>query len=264
MNLVVPDQWLLTLNSISQRIEKGIEHLDGFSQGSDQKVDCNGVGGLVAPYNCTLSKSVVEEQLDGFQDWKSMPREPRARGPIVEAKILPDGKPYTADSSIYDVKIEVKANYRPQHVPLVSLMSKLNGKAIIGHPLTVQVLSDDYYGSLPCEAAVECTEIGPAVKRNSEGGRVPTTHMRLHSRFPPRKSAKAKKSGLLSEKIRKLSSLTGQKLGLADRKLVVEKPKGPVRACVLLKLVFSRIDEALNGSARRPNPPFNVKQFMSR
>ncbi|WRX15501.1 Protein of unknown function wound-induced - like 5 [Theobroma cacao] len=68
-----------------------IEHLDGFSQGSDQKVDCNGVGGLVAPYNCTLSKSVVEEQLDGFQDWKSMPREPRARGPIVEAKILPDG-----------------------------------------------------------------------------------------------------------------------------------------------------------------------------
>ncbi|KAK6264193.1 hypothetical protein SCA6_019627 [Theobroma cacao] len=273
----------------------GLEHLDGFSQGSDQKVDCNGVGGSVAPYNCTLqskSKSVVEEQLDGFQDWKAMSREPRARGPIVEAKILPDGsvtpqrllpyrqsrytvhsryqmtdfpgKPYSADSSFYDVKIEVKANYRPQHVPLLSLMSKLNGKAIIGHPLTVEVLSDDYYGSLTREAAMECTEIGLVVKRNSEGGRVPTKHMKLHSRFLPRKSAKAKKSGLLSKKIRKLSSLTGQKLGLADRKLVVEKPKGPVIACVPLKLVFSRINEALNGSARPTHAPFNVKQFMSR
>ena len=255
----------------------GREGFDGFSLGSDQKVDCNGVGGSVAPYTCTLqskSKSVVEEQLDGFRDWKTMSREPRVRGPILEAKVLPDGsvipqrslpyrqsrytvhsryqmtdfpgKTYSADSSLYDVKIEVKANYRPQHVPLVSLMSKLNGKAIIGHPLTVEVLSDDYYGDLTHEAAMECTEIGHLVKRNLEGGRVPTKHMKLQSRFPPRKSAKAKKSGLSSKKIRKLSSLTGQKLGVADM------TKGPVIACVPLKLIFSRINEALNGSSARP------------
>ncbi|XWS18906.1 hypothetical protein CRYUN_Cryun32bG0084900 [Craigia yunnanensis] len=262
----------------------GREDFGGFSLGSDQKVDCNGVGGSVAPYTCTLqskTKSVVEEQLDGFRDWKSMSREPCVRGPILEAKVLPDGsvipprslpyrqsrytvhsryqmtdfpgKTYSADSSLYDVKIEVKANYRP-HVPIVSLMSKLNGKAIIGHPVTVEILSDDYYGNLTFEAAMGCTEIGHLVKRNS-GGRVPIKHMKLQSGFPPRKSAKTKKSGLLSKKIRKLSSLTGQKLGVADRKLVVGKPKGPVIVCVPLKLVFSRINEALKGSSRPTNRP---------
>ncbi|XP_022721488.1 uncharacterized protein At1g51745-like isoform X2 [Durio zibethinus] len=268
-------------NIISQRIEKGIEHLDGFSQGSDQKVDCNGVGGSLAPYTCTLqskSKSVVEELLDGFRDWKPMSREPRVRGPIMEEKILPDGsltrqrllpyrqsrytvhsryqmtdfpgKPFSADSSLYDVKIEVKANYRPQHVPLVSLMSKLNGKAIIGHPLTVEVLSDDYCGNLTQEAGMKCNEIVHLMKRNS-GGRVPTKHVKLQSR----KSAKAKKSGLLSKKIRKLSSLTGRKQGVADRKPVADKPEAPVIACIPLKLVFSRINEALNGSARPTHRP---------
>ncbi|OMO66390.1 hypothetical protein COLO4_30602 [Corchorus olitorius] len=262
----------------------GIEHLDGLSQGSDQKVHCNGVGGSVAPYTSMLqskSKSVVEDQLDGFQDWKSMSREPRVRGAVVEAKIHPDGsvtpqrslpprqsrytvhsryqmtdfpgKSYPADSSVFDVKIEVKANYRPQHVPLVSLMSKLNGKAIIGHPLTIEVLND-YSRNSTSEAAMKFTDINHVVKRKS-GGRVHKKHMKLHSRFPPRKSAKAKKSGLLSKKIRKLSSLTGQKLGVADRKPVVEKPKGPVIACVPLKLVFSRINEALNGSARPAQRP---------
>ncbi|XVF26915.1 hypothetical protein REPUB_Repub14bG0061400 [Reevesia pubescens] len=260
--------------------------LDGFSQGSDQKVDCNGVGGSVAPYTCTLQskfKSVVEEQHDGFWDWKSVSREPCARGPIVEAKILPDGsvtpqrslpyrqsrytvhsryqmtdfpgKTYSADSSLYDVKIEVKANYQPQHVPIVSLMSKLDGKAIIGRPITVEVLNDDYYPNLTHEASMECTEIGHLVKRNSEGGRAPRKLMKLQLRFPPRKSAKVKKSGILSKKIRKLSSLTGHKLGVADRKSVAEKPRGPVIACVPLKLVFSRINEALNGSARPTHRP---------
>ncbi|XVE51978.1 hypothetical protein DITRI_Ditri02bG0082900 [Diplodiscus trichospermus] len=266
----------------------GIDNLDGFAQGSDQKVDCNGVGWSLLPYTCTLqskSNSVVEEQLDGFQDWKSMSREPRVRGPIVEAKIQPDasvtpqrslpyrqsrytvhsryqvtdfpGKTYSADSSLYDVKIEVKANYRPQHVPLVSLVSKLNGTAIIGHPLTVEVLSDDYYGILTHEAAMECSEIGRLVKRNSGGGQIAAKRMKLQSRsrFAPRKSAKAKKSGQLSKKTRKLSSLTSQKLGIADRKPVAEKSKGPVVACIPVKLVFSRITEALNGSTRPKHCP---------
>ncbi|GMI77948.1 PRO-TRP-PRO-TRP protein 3 [Hibiscus trionum] len=237
----------------------GIDHLDGFSQGSDQKVDCN----------------TVEDQLDGFGDWKS--RQPRVRGSIMEAKVLPDGsvnlqrslpyrqsrytvnpryqttdfpgKTYSADSSLYDIKIEVKAEYQPQYVPLVSLMSKLNGQAIVGHPLTVEALNDDSYDNPSQEAAKECTESDHSLKRNS-GGRVPRKHIKLQSQFPSRKSKKAKKSGLLSKKTRRLSSLTGQKLGVAVRKLVAEKPNGPVIACIPLKLVFSRINEALNGSAR--------------
>ncbi|GMI91785.1 PRO-TRP-PRO-TRP protein 2 [Hibiscus trionum] len=280
----------------------GMERLDGFSQCSDQKVDCDGVGGSVAPNSCTLqpkSKSVVEEQLDGFQDWKSASQEPLVGGPTVESKtpangsLIPQrslpyrrsrytvhsryqmtdfpGKTFSADSSLYDVKIEMKANYRPQHVPLVSLISKLDRKAIIGHPLTVEVSSDDYHGNLTCEASTKAPkkyEISHFAKRNSEGGRVFGKHIKLQSHFPPRKSAKTKKSGLLSKKTaktkksgllskktRKLSSLTGQKIGAGDRKLVAEKPKGPVITCVPLKLVFSRINEAVNGSARPTHRP---------
>ncbi|KAE8699445.1 putative 60S ribosomal protein L28 [Hibiscus syriacus] len=266
----------------------GIECLDGIFKGSDQKVGCDGVGGSVAPYYCALQpkfKSGVEEQLDSLQDWKPVSQEPLVGGPTAETKTLADdsltpqrslpyrqprymvhsryqmtdfpGKTYSADSSLYNVKIEVKANYQPQHVPLVSLVSKLDGKAIIGHPLTVEVLSDDYHGNLTHEAASmkgqKKSEVGHLAKRNSKGGPVSRKHMKLQSHFLPRKSAKEKKSrkyGLLSKKTRKLSSLTGQKIGAGDRKTIAEKPNGPVIACVPLKLVFSRINEAVNGSVR--------------
>ncbi|PPD71609.1 hypothetical protein GOBAR_DD31500 [Gossypium barbadense] len=271
---------------ITQRIEKGTAEwqLKGKRKSRQisekQRHNPGKHADMVIHTRCTSqskSKSVVEDQLNGFGDWKSMSRQPHGRGPIVEAKVLPDssgnpqrslpyrqsrytvnpryqttdfpGKTYSADSSLYDIKIDVKANYRPQHVPLVSLMSKLNGKAIIGHPLTVEVLNDGYYDNPSQEAAMECTEVDHSLKQNS-GGRVPRKHIKLQSQFPPRKSAKVKKSGLLSKKIRKLSSLTGQKLCVGFRKPVAEKPKGPVIACIPLKLVFSRINEALNGSAR--------------
>ncbi|GMI93745.1 hypothetical protein HRI_003043800 [Hibiscus trionum] len=237
----------------------GIDHLHGFSQGSDQKVDCN----------------TIEDQLDGFGKWRS--RQPCVRGSIVDAKVLTDGsvnpqrslpyrqsrytvnpryqttdfpgKTYSADSSLYDIKIDVKADYQPRHVPLVSLMSKLDGKAIVGHPLTVEVLNNVYSDNPSQEAAMECIELDHSSKQKS-GGQVPRKHIKLQLQFPPRKSKKAKKSGLLSKKIRRLSSLTGQKLGVAVKKPVAEKPKCPVIACIPLKLVFSRINEALNGSAR--------------
>ncbi|TYI09803.1 hypothetical protein ES332_A09G098100v1 [Gossypium tomentosum] len=231
------------------------KHSYGFSRGSDQK---------------------VEEQLDGFQDCKSMSQEPRVRGPIVEAKILPGrsmtprrsllyhhchytvnsrylmtefhGITDSTDSSLYDVRIEVKANYRPQHVQLVSLVSKVNGKALIGHPLTVEVSSDDcYYGDLTHEVAMECTEVGHLVKQNP-GGLISTKHMKMEPRFPSHKSAKVKKTGLSSKKIRKLISLNCPKPGVDDWKLVTKKFKGHEIACIAVKLAFSRINEALNNS----------------
>ncbi|KAG4182981.1 hypothetical protein ERO13_A09G080600v2 [Gossypium hirsutum] len=231
------------------------KHSYGFSRGSDQK---------------------VEEQLDGFQDCKSMSQEPRVRGPIVEAKILPGrsmtprrsllyhhchytvnsrylmtefhGITDSTDSSLYDVRIEVKANYWPQHVQLASLVSKVNGKALIGHPLTVEVSSDDcYYGDLTHEVAMECTEVGHLVKQNP-GGLISTKHMKMESRFPSHKSAKVKKTGLSSKKTRKLISLNCPKPGVDDWKLVTKKFKGHEIACIAVKLAFSRINEALNNS----------------
>ncbi|KAJ0075184.1 hypothetical protein Patl1_33377 [Pistacia atlantica] len=241
----------------------GMEQLDGFPQGSDQKVDCDGIHG-------SKSKTETEDQ-----HWrKSVPhRESHMR--TAEVKLLSDGsisprrslpfrqtrymvhsrfqmsdypvRNFCVESALYDVELAVKAGYKPQHVPLVSLMSKLNGKAIVGHPLTVEALREGYCDSIECDAThvsvlESAVETSYAVERNSEAGRIPKKHKKLSSRYSPNK----RKNGILSKKIRKLSSLTGQ----TERKPVVEKPKGHVIACIPLKLVFSRINEAVNGSAR--------------
>ncbi|KAL6911836.1 hypothetical protein ACP4OV_000641 [Aristida adscensionis] len=43
---------------------------------------------------------------------------------------------------LFDVDLTVKASYQGEHVPLVSLMSRLNGKAIVGHPIQIEILED--------------------------------------------------------------------------------------------------------------------------
>ncbi|XP_042427101.1 uncharacterized protein At1g51745-like isoform X1 [Zingiber officinale] len=43
---------------------------------------------------------------------------------------------------LYDVDLKVKASYQGERVPLVSLMSRLNAKAIVGHPIQIEILED--------------------------------------------------------------------------------------------------------------------------
>ncbi|CAH8336376.1 unnamed protein product [Eruca vesicaria subsp. sativa] len=45
-------------------------------------------------------------------------------------------------SPLMDVDLEVRGSYQKGPVPIVSLMSKLNSRAIIGHPVEVEVLAD--------------------------------------------------------------------------------------------------------------------------
>ncbi|KAG6523210.1 uncharacterized protein At1g51745-like [Zingiber officinale] len=45
-------------------------------------------------------------------------------------------------SNLFNVDLKVKTSYHGEHVPLVSLMSRFNGKAIIGHPVQVEILED--------------------------------------------------------------------------------------------------------------------------
>lgn len=45
-------------------------------------------------------------------------------------------------SMLINVDIKVQAGYRKEPVPIISLMSKLDGRAIIGHPVQVEVLKD--------------------------------------------------------------------------------------------------------------------------
>ncbi|TYI47625.1 hypothetical protein E1A91_D13G187100v1 [Gossypium mustelinum] len=46
-------------------------------------------------------------------------------------------------SILIDVDLNVQASYRKEPVPIVSLMSKLDGKAIIGHPIQIEALDDN-------------------------------------------------------------------------------------------------------------------------
>lgn len=45
--------------------------------------------------------------------------------------------------TLIDVHMAVQSTYRGEHTPLVSLMSRLNGKAIVGHPINIEVLYDN-------------------------------------------------------------------------------------------------------------------------
>lgn len=253
----------------------GIGNSDGICRGADQNVDWNGRGAPNTSYDCTSQvkcKPVAEGQLDGFRELNK-----HIKGTTAEAKLLPDGSltpqrllPYRhsrftvnsryqmadfpgrnhcSDASLYDVKLEVKSSYRPQHVPLVSLVSKLNGKAFIGHPLTVEVLDEGHCDKMlsGIECDLETSGVYCVAKPNLVVGRI---HSKSSMRYSSSKSSKMKKTGLLNKKIRKLSSLTGHRKSEEERKPVVDKLKGPVIACIPLKVVFSRINEALSGQAR--------------
>ncbi|KAL4378901.1 hypothetical protein GQ457_02G027740 [Hibiscus cannabinus] len=45
-------------------------------------------------------------------------------------------------SMLMDVDLKVQASYQKQPVPIVSLISKMDGKAIIGHPIQIEALED--------------------------------------------------------------------------------------------------------------------------
>ncbi|ONK79117.1 uncharacterized protein A4U43_C01F3110 [Asparagus officinalis] len=124
---------------------------------------------------------------------------------------------------LYDVELNVQSNYQGQRVPLVSLMSKFNGKAIVGHPVTVEVL-------------------GTSSIKKLQKDRFPWSNKRPTS---------GKKLGFSTRKIRRLSSFAvdRKEKGLG-RKLVVGKIGGQAVSCIPLRLVFSRLNEALSSSSR--------------
>ncbi|XP_015067415.1 uncharacterized protein At1g51745-like [Solanum pennellii] len=237
------------------------------------------------------SRPVTEIQVDELRGWSRNVslREAQMKGPTADLltpqRLLPyrqsrftvnpkyessdfSLRHHIADSSLYDVNLEVKASYRPQHVPYISLMSKLNGQPIIGHPLTVEVLDDGFCDNLLLSGSEHYSSSYDLDEDHGENssvlhsanivyeskpssaGRISTKHRMLKPRSSPAKSPKTRKNGLLSKKIRKLSSLTGSHQQNREKKPVVEKLKGPAVACVPLKIVFSRISEALNNSIR--------------
>lgn len=253
---------------------------DSFLASSSRNVDPNRVGGSL----------ISDIQVEEFRGWsRNAPhKDSHMRGSTAEMaapqRLLPyrqsrltvnpkydssdfSLRHHTAGSGLYDVTVEVKTSYRPQGVPYISLMSKLRGQPIIGHPLSIEVLDDGFYDDIlgVSECYSSSSELdGNANKVYAFLQSDETVYDRKPRGRPPikrrsvKKRPKAKRNGLLSKKIRKLSSLTGaQRQSQGQKKPVVEKLKGPSIACVPLNVVFSRINAALNSSTR-PAPRLAV------
>ncbi|GAB4826408.1 hypothetical protein Ancab_009273 [Ancistrocladus abbreviatus] len=69
---------------------------------------------------------------------------------------------------LIDVDLKVQAKKQGEHVPWVSLMSKLDGKAIIGHPIQIETLED---GST--DVLLSTTDAFSNCGYNNDGNRVP-------------------------------------------------------------------------------------------
>ncbi|KAL2943520.1 hypothetical protein RDABS01_031868 [Bienertia sinuspersici] len=166
---------------------------------------------------------------------------------------------YSADlpdvQSLYEVEVTVEST-RPQvqHVPYISLVSKVSGKPITGHPVAVEALEDrlcdlpiDHLATGSCDLDDQDAKVNCVVEPKKHK----TMHKKLRSHYSRRKwkFLKSRGHGSSSKKTRKLSSLTGaDKLILEKRKPLVQSSKDPMLACVPLKIVFSRINEALSRS----------------
>ncbi|XAR52097.1 hypothetical protein NMG60_11019998 [Bertholletia excelsa] len=61
-------------------------------------------------------------------------------------------------SLLVDVDLKVQSSYQREHVPMISLMSKLNGQAIVGHPIQIEALENGSSGTLLSAAEGICSE----------------------------------------------------------------------------------------------------------
>ncbi|CAN6327028.1 unnamed protein product [Urochloa humidicola] len=169
------------------------------------------------------------------------------------------------NSTLCNVELNVLGNSNNgRRAPLVSLMSKWNRKPIVGYPVTVEV-HDDVFGrplsSRGEQQAATSSVDGIIPKRDETEGLqrlVPSPPQacrakpKSHSKKPPEKDVDklwqphTKKPASSSRKMRRLSSFaSGQKDG-DDRKSAVGKVSGATIACIPLRVVFSRINEALS------------------
>lgn len=263
---------------------------ESFVASSSRNVDPNRVGGSLISESSyhVKSRSGTDMQVEGFRgwSWNAPHKDSHTRGSTAETVVPQRLLPYrqsrstvnpkydsgdfslrhhTAGSGLYDVNVEVKTSYRQQRVPYISLMSKSRGQPIIGHPLSIEVLEDGF-----CDEMLgfpECYSSSSELDGNlskvytfqnesmscerKARGRPPSKRRSVKGRRSVMKCPKARRNGVLSKKIRTLSSLTSAHRQSQERKKpAVEKLKGPSIACVPLNVVFSRINAALNSSTR--------------
>lgn len=179
---------------------------------------------------------------------------------------------------LYEVDLKVQgAGYQREPVPLISLMSKVNGKAIIGHPIHIEALENDSTEkfltscdpqpawktarrtansraprpSLPSLDDEEYNEENflsdqewkaPRKKSSSGGSNKKGNQMRTSRKVPTKTSVAS------NQKTRTLTSIASEKRVGNSQNDGFTKPEytGPITvACIPSKLVFSRLFQKL-------------------
>ena len=194
------------------------------------------------------------------------------------------------NSSLYEVEVSAQgassSSSKGGRVPLVSLMSRSSRRPVVGYPVSMEELED----TAPCPPAASIDDDHPSTSNNNAGNRPPkeeaaaaaprhaTPPSSLH-RATRATQAKTKSRRKASEdeswrphtknnhlaaapsasprKMRRLSSFAPGQSG-GDRRPAVRVSavgelcgvRGPALACVPLRLVFSRIHEALTYSGK--------------
>jgi hypothetical protein len=177
------------------------------------------------------------------------------------------------ENVLIDVNLQVKASYQGERVPLVSLMSRLNGKAIVGHPVQIEIVEDGSTSIFLSDMDSEPDDgsgLPPVWRtgRRTVMQRVPRpmidnptrkktlvskSHKRSSKKVKARQKSKSKSKS--KTKTKTISSLGGS--GILGG--VIKPDAGvPLVTCVPVKIVFSRILEAVGRPSlhrvRMPSP----------
>lgn len=174
------------------------------------------------------------------------------------------------NSALYDVELSVQgssssSNNKGRHVPLVSLMSRSSRRPVVGYPVSVEVLDvvycppassidDDHPSTSSANGLVkeQETAVPQCAMPSSHKGRAKARSRRKTSEDDMDKSWRPHNKNPVSSprKMRRLSSFATSQRGGEDRKTLVGKFCGTAVACIPLRVVFSRINEALSYSAK--------------
>jgi hypothetical protein len=169
------------------------------------------------------------------------------------------------ENVLIDVDLQVKVSYQGERVPLVSLMSRLNGKAIVGHPIQIEIVEDGSTSVfLPdMDSGPDDSSGLPPVWRTGRRTvmqRVPRPMIDHSVRKKPVLNKSHKKSNARQKSKSKTKFKTISPLGGGGILGGLIKPGGgvPLVTCVPVKIVFSRILEAVGRPSlhrlRMPSP----------
>ncbi|KAL3630784.1 hypothetical protein CASFOL_023768 [Castilleja foliolosa] len=151
-------------------------------------------------------------------------------------------------SMLIDVDLKVQANNYRRDVPIISLMSKLNGHAIIGHPIQIEALESGL-----TETLVTATDYFTPEPRGNPTPLISawrTGRRTANSRVPrPFSSSRETATKGSSQKVRALSSIGSGRHQIDSRSNgLIKCENAPTTvACIPVNLVFSRLHEELVG-----------------